>query len=322
MYHLCNFSITNFYDLYRIIVVLPHSIIRKYCGGVQAMEERPYGKTGEKFPILSFGAQKIVDTEGCSEKSAIKLINYALDHGIRYFDTAHWYSDGQSEERLGMVASQRRKEMWIATKTLDRTRRGARKQLEISLRRLQTAYVDEWRMHYVWSFDELDKITARGGALEAALQAKTEGLIHHISISNHGNPRVLIEALERFPFDSVLFPCSVLDHFVMSFVEELLPAAKARGIAVAGMKIMGLGSLAYIYEKALRYAFGLPIDTAVVGMSNMKQLQKNLAVAESYQPLNDVEKLELFKEVLPKVTPKVVRWKAEDWDDPIEWLRR
>jgi len=252
----------------------------------------------------------------------MKLINYALDHGIRYFDTAWWYSEGQSEERLGKVARHRRKDMWIATKTLERTRQGARKQLEESLRRLQTAYIDEWRMHYVSSLDELDKITAPGGALEAAVQARAEGLIRYISISNHGNPKVQIEALERFPFDSMLFPTSVLDHFILSFAEELLPIAKAKGVAIAGMKIMGVGYLADIYDKALRYALSLPIDTAVVGMDNLEQLQKNLAVAEAYQPLSDSERLELFKDVLPRVTPKVMPWKAEDWDNPVEWKRR
>ena len=286
------------------------------------MEERPYGKTGEKFPILSFGAQRIVDSYGCSEGDAIKIVNYALDHGIRYFDTAWWYSEGQSEERLGKVARHRRQEMWIATKTLERTRPEARRQLEESLKRLQTDYIDEWRMHHVWSFDELYEITSPGGALEAAEKARTEGLIRYISISNHGNPRVQIKALEGFDFDSVLCPASVLDHFILSFAEELIPIAKTKGVAVAGMKILGLGYLASIYDKALRYAFGLPIDTAVVGMESMEQLQKNLAVAEAYQPLSDGERLELFKEVLPRVTPEAAPWKAEDWDNPVEWKKR
>ena len=286
------------------------------------MEERPYGKTGEKFPILSFGAQRIVDDRGCSEEDAIKIVNYALDQGIRYFDTAWWYSEGQSEERLGKVARHRRKEMWIATKALDRTRRGARRQLEVSLKRLQTDHVDEWRFHYVWSFDELDRITAPGGALEAALKARDEGLVRYISISNHTDPRVQIEALNRFPFDSVLCATSVLDHFILSFAEEFIPVARAKGVAVAGMKIMGHGYLANIYDRALRYAFGLPIDTAVIGMESMEQLKKNLAVAEAYKPLSDSERLELFNEILPQVTPRNVPWKAEDWDEPVEWIKR
>jgi predicted aldo/keto reductase-like oxidoreductase len=289
---------------------------------ILVMEERPYGKTGQKFPILSFGAQRIVDSHGCSEQDAVKIMNYALDHGIRYFDTAWIYSEGQSEERVGKVARQRRKEMWIATKAWARDKRKARKQLEESLRRLQTDYVDEWRMHNVWSIGELDKITAPGGSLEAAVQARADGLVRYISISGHSNPNVQIEALARFPFDSVLCATSVLDHFVLSFAEEFLPVAKAKGVAVAGMKIIGLGHLAKIYDKALRYAFGLPIDTAVVGMESMAQLQKNLEVAEAYQPLSDNERLELFKEVLPMVTPEGVPWKAEDWNNPVEWKRR
>lgn len=286
------------------------------------MEERFYGKTGEKFSILSFGAQRIVESQGCSETDALKIVNYALDQGIRYFDTAWIYSEGQSEERLGKVARHRRKEMWIATKAWARDHRGARSQLEESLRRLQTDYVDEWRMHNVRSIQELDKITAPGGALEAAVQARTDGLVRYISISGHSNPMVQIEALERFPFDSVLCATSVLDHFILSFAEEFLPVARSKGTAVAGMKILGLGRLAKTYDRALRYAFGLPIDTAVVGMETMEQLRKNLSVAKDYRPLSDEERLELFREVLPIVTPEGVPWKAEDWNDPVEWKRR
>ncbi|MBI2856735.1 MAG: aldo/keto reductase, partial [Chloroflexi bacterium] len=229
---------------------------------------------------------------------------------------------GQSEERVGMVARHRRSEMWIATKTIARTRDEARGQLEQSLRRLQSDYVDEWRMHNIWSVGELDKLTAPGGALEAALRAREEGLARYISISGHSNPRVQIEALERFPFDSVLCATSLLDHFVLSFAEEFLPVANARGVAVIGMKVMGLGLLSPLYEGALRYAFGLPISTAIVGMETMGQLERNLAIAESFKPLTDEERLDLFRQVLPMVTPQNVPWKAEDWDLPTEWKRR
>jgi predicted aldo/keto reductase-like oxidoreductase len=286
------------------------------------MEQRLFGKTGEKLPILGFGAQRIVDSHGCSEKEAVKMVNHALDNGICYFDTAWIYSGGQSEERVGKVARHRRKEMWIATKAWSRHHDEARLQLEESLKRLQTDYVDEWRMHNVWSFEELDMITASRGALEAAVQARNEGLVRYISISGHTNPRVQIEALKRFPFDSVLCATSVLDHFILSFVEELLPVANSKGVAVVGMKVMALGNLAHIYDKALRYAFSLPITTAIVGMETMDQLEKNLAVANAYQPLTDAERLALFQEVLPLVRPETVPWKAEDWENPVEWKRR
>ncbi|MGA2158086.1 MAG: aldo/keto reductase [Dehalococcoidia bacterium] len=286
------------------------------------MEQRAYGKTGEKFSILSFGAQRIVDSHGCSEDEAIRMVNYALDHGIRYFDTAWIYSAGQSEERVGKVAKSRRSEMWLVTKVWARDKKGARTQLEQSLKRLQTDHVDEWRLHNVWSIEELDKLTGPGGALETAIQARTEGLTRNISISGHSNPRVQVEALERFPFDSVLCSTSVLDHFVLSFAEEFIPVAKAKGAAVAGMKIIGLGILAHLYEKAMRYSFGLPIDTAVIGMENMEQLKNNLAVAEKYKPLTDEERLELFKEVLPLVSPQNAPWKAENWTNPVMWKKR
>ena len=285
------------------------------------MDERSFGKTGEKFSILSFGAQRIVDEHECSEKEAIEIMNHALDNGIRYFDTAWAYSNGQSEERVGKIARQRRKEMWIATKTnvLDRT--GARNQLEESLKRLQTDYVDEWRMHSVNSFEMLDKITAPKGALEAAVQARDKGLVRYISISGH-IPHVHIEALERFPFDSVLCTTSVLDHFIFSHAEEFLPIANAKGVAVIGMKVLAFRCLAHIYDRALLYAFGLPISTVIVGMETMEQLEKNLTVAESFKPLSDGERLELFREVLPQVTPENIPWKAEDWENPVAWKKR
>ena len=286
------------------------------------MEMRRFGRTGETFSILSFGAQRIVDGHKCSEQDAIKIVNHALDSGIRYFDTAWVYSWGQSEERLGKVARKRRNEMWIATKVIARERDEARRQLEESLRRLQTDHIDEWRFHHVWSFEELDKITAEGGALEAAIQARKEGLIRCISISGHTDPKVQLEALERFPFDSVLCATSVLDHFIKSFVEEFLPAANAKGTAVVGMKVMGLGALSHIYEKALRYTFGLPISTAIVGMESMEQLKKNIYVAEHFRPLSDEERLELFKEVLPLVTPEIVEWKARGWGSGQGWEER
>src|SRR4030042_6498119 len=110
------------------------------------METRPLGKTGMSVPILSFGSQRSVDEEGCSQDQAVEILNTALERGIRYFDTAWIYSQGQSEERVGLVAAHRRREMWIATQTWDTSRDGARRQLEQSLKRLQPDHVDQWRL--------------------------------------------------------------------------------------------------------------------------------------------------------------------------------
>jgi aryl-alcohol dehydrogenase-like predicted oxidoreductase len=281
------------------------------------METRPFGRTGASFPILSFGGQRIVDEHDCTEAEAIEIANTALDRGIRYFDTAWIYSQGQAETRLGKVVKHRRSEMWIATKTWDTTRTGARRQLEESLTRLQTDHVDEWRLHNVWDYARLDAFTGTGGALEAALQAREEGLVRYISISCHTDPQILVEALERFPFDSALIALSALDHFMLSFAEEFLPVANAKGVATIGMKVLGLGSLTHEVERALRYAFSLPVSTVIVG-----KLERNLAIAESFTPLTDEERLVFFKDIIALVRPDQMRWKATDWDNPTEWVPR
>jgi aryl-alcohol dehydrogenase-like predicted oxidoreductase len=120
------------------------------------MERRKFGQTGQEFPILSFGAQRIVDEHNCTEEEAIQIVNRAIDEGILYFDTAPIYSNGQSEERLGKAFRDRRSEVWVATKTIDRTRDGSWRSLEASLKRLQTDHVEEWRLHDVRTMDQLD----------------------------------------------------------------------------------------------------------------------------------------------------------------------
>jgi hypothetical protein len=286
------------------------------------METRPLGRTGESFPILSFGAQRIVDEEGCSEDQALEILNTALDRGIRYFDTAWAYSRGQSEQRVGLVARHRRDEMWIATKTTHTRRDGARQQLEESLARLQTDHVDEWRLHNVYSFERLDQMTAEGGALEAAVQARDEGLVRFISISGHTDPQIQIEALHRFPFDTTLVAASVLDHFIFSFAEEFLPVAAQRGVGVVGMKIFGYQKLAHVADRALRYALALPLTTVIAGCSTMAELEADLAVAEKFAPMTGSERLAFFREVLPLVDPRNMPWKTPDWGNPTEWKTR
>jgi len=286
------------------------------------METRPFGKTGRSFPILSFGGQRIVDAHNCTEDEAIQIVNTALDRGIRYFDTAWVYSEGQAETRLGKVVKHRRSEMWIATKTWDISRDGARRQLETSLKRLQTDHVNEWRLHNVWDYARLDEFTGKGGALEAAIQARDEGLVRHISISCHTDPQILVEALRRFPFDSALIAVSELDHFMLSFAEEFLPVANAKGIATIGMKVLGLGSLTHEVERSLRYAFSLPVSTVIVGMESMAQLEQNLAIAEAFTPMTDEERLAFFKSIIPLVRPDKMRWKANDWGIPTAWIPR
>ncbi|MBP1963591.1 aldo/keto reductase [Paenibacillus aceris] len=287
------------------------------------MEKRMFGRTGQQFPLLSFGAQRIVDEHNCTEEEAIAIVNRAIDEGITYFDTAPSYSKGQSEERLGkaLTLHGRRKDVWIATKTNDRTRDGSLKLLEESLKRLQTDHVEEWRLHNIMTMEELDKCFAKGGALEALIEAKEQGMIKHISISGHTNPRVQLEAIDRYPFDSALVALSAADHLVYSFAHEFLPKANEKGIAVIGMKVMALGKLAPWYEKALQYTFSLPISTSIVGMESMEQLEKNLSIAKSFKPMTELEQLAFLKEIMHLANPDVLRWKSTDWVSG-EWYVR
>jgi aryl-alcohol dehydrogenase-like predicted oxidoreductase len=286
------------------------------------MEKRKFGQTGHEFPILSFGAQRIVDEHNCTEEEAINIVNRAIDEGITYFDTAPIYSSGQSEERLGKAFKGRRSEVWIATKTIDRTRDGSWRSIEASLKRLQTDHVEEWRLHDVRTMEQLNQCFADDGALKALIEARDQGVIKHISLSGHTNPSVQIEAIERFPFDSALIALSAADQFVYSFAHEFLPKANDKGMALIGMKVIGLGRLAQWYEKALRYTWALPISTAIIGMESMEQLENNLKAARDFKPMTEIENLEFAKEMINMANPDVLRWKAKDWDNKEEWAER
>lgn len=286
------------------------------------MEKRKFGRTGQEFPILSFGAQRIVDEHNCTEDEAIQIVNRAIDEGITYFDTAPIYSKGQSEERLGKAFGSRRSKVWLVTKTIDRTRDGSWRSLEASLKRLQTDHVEEWRLHDVRTMEQLEACFAKDGALQALIEAKEQGIIKHISLSGHTNPHVQLEAIDRFPFDTCLVALSAADHFIYSFADEFLPKANEKEVAVVGMKVIGLGRLAQWYEKALRYTWSLPISTAIIGMESMEQLENNLRVAKNFTPMTDIEKLEFFKEIIHMANPDVLRWKAKDWSNKEEWAER
>jgi predicted aldo/keto reductase-like oxidoreductase len=165
-------------------------------------------------------------------------------------------------------------------------------------------------------------MTGKGGALEAAIQAREEGSVRFISISGHTDPQIQIEALRRFPFDTALVAVSVLDHFIYSFAEEFLPVAAQNDVGVVGMKIFGYKKLAHVASQALRYALALPLTTVIAGCSTMAELEADLAVAEAFTPMTGAERLAFFRKVLPLSTPENMPWKADDWGNPVAWKPR
>ncbi|UFJ40912.1 aldo/keto reductase [Brevibacillus humidisoli] len=277
------------------------------------MQTRAFGRDPHQVSLLGFGAQRIVDEHDCTEEQAVEIIRKAVERGVNYFDTAPSYSDGQSETRVGLGLEGLRDTVWIATKTGGRTRDLAWRDLEASLKRLRTDYVNEWRIHNVMQPHDLEAIFAKGGVLEALLEAREQGLVRKLSISGHTDPRLLAEAIRRFPFDSALVALSALDHFIYSFAHDFVPLAVEKGVAVIGMKVMALGKLAPWYEQALRYTWSLPVTTSILGISKMSELEADLQAAERFQPMSETERVAFFQEIIPLVRADILRWKASEW---------
>lgn len=167
------------------------------------MEKRRLGRLGHQSSVLIYGAAALA---GVTQDIADVSIQETLDAGINHFDTAAGYGD--SELRLGPWMPRIREQIFLATKTQERERDAAWAQINRSLERLQTDRVDLLQLHAIGDLDELDKATGEGGALEAAVRARDEGLVGAIGITGHGHgaPRTHREALRRFPFDTVLTP--------------------------------------------------------------------------------------------------------------------
>lgn len=284
------------------------------------MQTRAYGRDPFQVSLLGFGAQRIVDEHDCTEEQAIEIIRRAVELGVNYFDTAPSYSDGQSESRVGLGLKGLRNRVHIATKTGGRTRDAALRDLEGSLKRLQTDYVDEWRIHNVMQPKDLEAAFAKDGAIQALLEAREQGLVRKLSISGHTDPRLLAEAIRRFPFDSALVALSALDHFIYSFAHDFVPLAVEKGVAVIGMKVMALGKLAPWTSQALRYTWSLPVSTAILGVSKMSELEQDVAEANAFTPMDDIERLAFFQEIMPLVRADVLRWKAGEWMSG-EWYK-
>lgn len=169
------------------------------------MERRRLGRIGHMSSVLMYGGAAIGDV---TQDVADASIRQALEAGINHFDTAAAY--GESEVRLGVWMSRIRGQIFLATKTGDRTAKGALDSIRRSLERLEVEYVDLIQLHAIGDVEDLDRATGSGGALEGALKARDEGLVRAIGITGHGMdaPATHLEALRRFPFDTVLTPCN------------------------------------------------------------------------------------------------------------------
>lgn len=246
------------------------------------------------------------------------MIRRALDAGMRYFDTAPSYAGGRSERHLGaaiapFLQASRRGELFIATKTLERTAAAARKDLESSLRRLGLEYVDAWQVHEV--HDDWERIFESGGVLEAMIAAREEGLVRAIGITGHRNPDYLVKSIERFPFDSALVPINPLEVQRHSFIRGFVPKARERGVSVIAMKVFAgghlVGSKIFTAAECLRYALSIDgVAVAVPGCSMIAHVDEDVEALSPFTPL-DVEASAAFEARAGRHEGKSSEWYKE-----------
>jgi aryl-alcohol dehydrogenase-like predicted oxidoreductase len=253
------------------------------------------GKTGIQVSALCFGGAHWGRIENDAE--AIRMLHEAIDAGVTFLDNAWEYNRGRSEELMGKAIQGRRQQVVLMTKVCShgRDKKVALQQLEESLRRLKTDYLDLWQIHEVVYEDDPDRHFVPGGAIDALLEAKRQGKVRFIGFTGHKDPKIHLKMLARdFPFDTCQMPLNVFDGTYRSFELEVLPVLNQRGIAALGMKSLS-GDAEPIKqglvtpEESLRYVLSLPIASLVSGIDSRQVLRQNLDIARRFTPMTAAE---------------------------------
>lgn len=254
--------------------------------------QRPMGRTGLEVSYMGIGGYHLGTIQ---EQSTIdRLVNEAIDAGINFFDNAWEYHDGRSEEVAGQALKGKRDKVILMSKvcTHGRDQNVAMRQLEESLRRLQTDHLDVWQIHEVIYWNDPDLIFAPNGAVEALAKAKQQGKVRFVGFTGHKDPRIHLKMLSHdFPFDTVQMLLNCFDGTFRSFENNVLPELNRRGIAAFGMKSFG-GSGEMLRhgnvtpEEALGYAMSLPVAVTISGVDTLEILHQNLQIARGFQPLS------------------------------------
>jgi len=273
----------------------------------QAMPTRNLGQTGHRVGIFSLGGQAVIETSNRVEAEAV--INKAIDLGVNYIDTASSYGGGKSEQHIGPVIKYRRHEVYLATKTHDRSYDGSMRLLEQSLERLQTDHLDCWQLHNVQTKQHTDQIFAKDGAIKALEKARDQGIVRFLGITGHYDPFILIEAINHYPFDTLLMAFNAADRHQHSFIEHLLPVALEKKMGIIGMKVATRGRMLSTWtpppldeqpkrmatdkpgtltmKESLFYNFSIPVSTNIVGCDNAQQVEEDVKWASEFTPYND-----------------------------------
>ena len=250
------------------------------------MQKRRLGRTGLEVTAISFGGLPL---QRCTMEEAGQVLAAALDAGINFFDTARAYTD--SEAKFGEHLSPRRNSFYLATKSMARDKAGMAKDIDLSLSTVKTDFVDVDQVHNIKRREDLERIMAPGGALEALQDAQAAGKIGHIGVTGH-NIELLVEAIRSNAFSTVQVPFNCIE---IAALTELFPLAKSSDIGCIVMKPLGGGQLSHI-DLALRFILEHDV-VAIPGMDTVEQIKQNVAVMNNFRPLNDAERQILAEEV-------------------------
>ena len=246
---------------------------------------RLLGKTGRPVTLFGLGGEGVLRNWG-QDRQAACVISRALDQGVAYCDTAPAYAG--SLDYYGATLGERRQQIFLASKTHDRTRDGSLHLLDQSLRRARTDYFDLWQLHDLRTLDDLDAIFRKGGALEALQQAKAEGRVKHLGITGHHDPAILLEAMRRFAFDTVLVALNAADVHRMPFITTVVAEAARQNMGVIAMKVCAQKRVLtrLIMREALGYVWSIPgVSLAIVGCETPEEVDENADIARTFHPL-------------------------------------
>ena len=260
----------------------------------EGMPQRALGRTGEKVSAIGLGGYHL--GKQTDEAESITIIRSAIDQGITFMDNCWDYNDGVSEIRMGKALRDGyRGRTFLMTKCDGRTKESSSRQIDESLKRLQTDHIDLMQLHEVIRLEDPDRIFAPGGAIEAVVAARQAGKIRYIGFTGHKDPFVHLRMLDiaatnDFHFDTVQMPLNVMDAHFRSFEHQVLPRLILEGIGVLGMKSMGdpfiLESKTVTPIECLHYALNLPTSTVITGIDSLKILDQALEAALTFKPMS------------------------------------
>lgn len=252
------------------------------------------GRTGERVSALGLGGSHIGKVK--DEKESIRIMRSAIDRGINFMDNSWDYNKGVSEVRMGKALQNGyRSKVFLMTKFDGRTKDSALKQLDESLRRLQTDHVDLWQFHENIRLEDPDRFFDSGGAMEAMMAAKQAGKIRYMGFTGHKDPLVHLRMLQmaqahQFHFDTIQMPLNVMDAHFRSFAHRVLPVALEQGIGILGMKSMGSGVIlkSGVVQpiECLHYAMNLPTSVVITGIDSASVLDQAFEAARTFQPMS------------------------------------